>query len=459
MRIPRIQLDFWGHAALFSLYLGTVSVFGNLSRIAPGVASAALLGWLGLTWAWAAWALLKMPRIPLPGVLLLVLGLLPYGYFIFLYTTGQPLVGAFSYFYKFAPLLLFPALYRWCLHHNDTWIERTLLILATVIALRTLIAFVIPGVFPGRSGSGAASLWDDVVIYEKIGPLARVFYPGVALVFWGLVMSVDRALTRGMGVRLEVARALMFLAALGVSLTRGFLLTTFALLALYIAGRWVTTHVTVQRRFRALLSAALLVLAAAVGLATTPAGLAVGRTVEQYSGQERFSLDTKNIDWRAEQAQLAFTLIQSSEQRWLGIGTNVSIPEDIKSPNPWEVTNELHYSYHSIQWTFGYLGLTLLTAGGLALPALTALRWRLRSTLALSLGLTLVFIAVIGSYTIVFTNADWNFMMTLCGAFLLARSRQAAARTYAAARSPFLLPQPEGHFTLPPVPAPRRPVP
>ncbi|MFT2719025.1 O-antigen ligase family protein [Deinococcus sp. A31D244] len=425
MRFTRDQVDFWGYAALFSLFLGTFSIFGTLNAVSPGAASGAMLLWLGVTWLGAGLTLLHLRRLPLPGALLMLLGLMPYGYFAWLYLTGAPMVGAFSYFYKFSSLLLFPVVYLWCQRRSDARIEGTLMLLATVLAVRVLVAFAVPGLFPGRAGNGQAALWDDVTIYERIGPMARVFYPGVALQFFALIVSVERALTRQEGMRLEVARAALFLCALLFTLTRGFLLTAAALVALYVAVRWLTTHVSQRRRVRLLTGLTLLGLGGAVVIATTPAGMAVTRLAEQYAGQERFSLDGTNIDWRAEQAQLAFTLIQTPEQRWLGVGTNVTIPEDIKAPNPWETTGELHYSFHSVQWTFGYVGLNLLIWGGLALPLLSALRWRLRSPLALALLTTLAFIAVIGSYTIVFTNADWNFMLVTCGAFLLARAQQA----------------------------------
>lgn len=427
MIIPRDQLDYWGYAALFSLYLGSFSLFGTLDRLAPGAATGALLLWLGLTWLGGALALLHLRSLPLAGALLILLGLMPYGYFAWLYLSGAPMVGAFSYFYKFASLLCFPAVYLWCLRRPDARIEGTLLLLATVVAVRALLAFAVPGLHPGSGGNGHEIMWDDVNIYEWIGPLPRVFYPGTALVFFGLIVSAERIMTRGTGMRLEVARALLFTAALGVTLTRGFLIAAVALIGLYVGLRWLTSQVTLARRTRLVVGLTLLGLGGMVGVATTPAGLTLSQVAEQYRGQERFSLDTRNMDWRAEQVALAFSLVQTPEQRWLGVGTNVTIPEDIKAPNPWETTGELHYSYHSVQWTFGYAGLTLLIVGGLILPLLGALRWRLRTPLALALGFTLVFIAIIGSYTIVFTNSDWNFMLVVCGAFLLARARQAAA--------------------------------
>ncbi|MFW8627296.1 hypothetical protein [Deinococcus sp. ME38] len=426
MRLSRDQLDFWGYAALFSLFLGTFSLFGTLHALNPAAADGATLLWLAVTWLASGLALLSLRHLPLPGVLLTLLGLMPYGYFAWLYFTGAPMVGAFSYFYKFSSLLVFPVVYLWCQRRSDARIEQTLMLLATVLAARVLIAFAVPGLFPGRAGNGQAALWDDVTIYEQVGPLARVFYPGVALLFFALIVSVERALTRPEGMRFELARAAFFALALSCTLTRGFLLTTAALITLYVMIRWLTTQVSQSRRVRLLTAGALFVLGAGVAVTTTPAGLAVTRLAEQYAGQERFSLDGTNIDWRAEQARLAFTLVQTPEQRWIGVGTNVTIPEDIKAPNPWETTGELHYSFHSVQWTFGYVGLQLLIWGGLLLPLLSALRWRLRSPLALTLLTTLAFISVIGSYTIVFTNADWNFMMVVCSAFLLARAQQAA---------------------------------
>lgn len=426
MRFSRDHLDFWGYVALFSLFLGTFSLFGTLSALNPALASGAMLLWLAVTWLASGMSLLLLRHLPLPGVLLLLLGLMPYGYFAWFYFSGSPMVGAFSYFYKFSSLLIFPVVYLWCQRRSDARIEQTLMVLATIMAARVLIAFVVPGLFPGRAGNGQAALWDDVTIYEQVGPLARVFYPGVALVFFALIVSVERVLTRPEGMRFELIRAAFFALALACTLTRGFLLTTTALIALYVMVRWLTTHVSQSRRVRLLTVGALLVLGAGVVITTTPAGMAVTRLAEQYAGQERFSLDGANIDWREEQARLAFTLVQTPEQRWIGVGTNVTIPEDIKAPNPWHTTGELHYSFHSVQWTFGYVGLNLLIWGGLLLPALSALRWRLRSPLTLTLLTTLVFIAIIGSYTIVFTNADWNFMMVSCGAFLLARAQQTA---------------------------------
>ncbi|MFC6751017.1 hypothetical protein [Deinococcus aquaticus] len=67
MRFTRDQVDFWGYAALFSLFLGTFSIFGTLNAVSPGAASGAMLLWLGVTWLGAGLTLLHLRRLPYPA--------------------------------------------------------------------------------------------------------------------------------------------------------------------------------------------------------------------------------------------------------------------------------------------------------------------------------------------------------------------------------------------------------
>lgn len=91
-------------------------------------------------------------------------------------------------------------------------------------------------------------------------------------------------------------------------------------------------------------------------------------------------------------------------------------------------TNDLHYSYHSILWTFGYVGLGLLVAFGIVQPLVRAV-WA-RGQLVLPFAFTTLYIALVGAYTIVFTTPDWNFALCLCAAYLNARAwkRQPSSR-------------------------------
>lgn len=418
MRLSRRSLDFWLHLALLSLYLGTFSVFGVLKRLSSGLGSAALLGLVLLTLALAGCAVWRAQRFALAGIVLL--GLLPFGHFAYFYLSGASTDGAFIYLYKFAPFVLAPFLWRWARDHDDALIERTLTLLGLVVAVRALVAFAVPSLAVAPSRAEAA---DDFVIYEWVAGLPRVFFPGMALLFFGLITSLDKVFSRaGRGVQLELAKAALFLAALLTTLSRGTILTAVLLAALYVALKLFRARGVRLRKTQLLLGGLFALSGLMAAVAVTPLSDSLTRTVERLRGQERFSLNGRTLDWRDRQSQLAFSLVNTDEKRALGVGTNTSIVADIENPNPWVVTNDIHYSYDSIRWTFGWLGLGLLVGFAIVQPLGRAAVTRPRARLVWPFALTAVFIAVIGTYTIVFTVPDWNVMLCLCAAYLNARA-------------------------------------
>ncbi|MFC4427045.1 hypothetical protein [Deinococcus navajonensis] len=426
MQLRRRDVDLWLHAGLFSVYLGALSVFGNLRRIDPSLGSAAQLGLLLVTWSLLLFAVWRTKRLPLGGIVLLAL--LPYLHMIYFSAAAEPVNGAFSYFYKFSGFLMAPYLWLWARFRDDRQIEGTLMVVALVLAARAVLSFAVPALTPtsGRFG-------DDFIVYEWVGPLPRIFYPGMALVFFGLMISLRNIfLTSGRQLALETAKAMLFVGALAVNLSRG--ITMFAVLVtvLLVLVKFSSTRVSAGRKGRLVLTTLLSLTGVTLLVVATPLSDTVAQVAAGFSNQERFSLDQRNLDWRVQQVRAAYRLIETDEERLLGVGTNTFIPESIEHPEPGQVTNELHYSYDSVRWTFGLAGLALLVGFALLQPVLRLLVIRPQGPLLLPMVLTGGFIALVGIYTVVFTTTDWSFVLSLCAAYLNARCeawRGAAAST------------------------------
>lgn len=415
MRLSRRGVDLWLHAGLFSLYLGAFSVFGFARRLHGALGNVALLGLLGLTGALCLYAVWRSRRVPLFGVVLL--GLLPYLHMGYFSLTEQPTGGAFIYLYKFSGYLLIPYLWLWARARDDRQIEATLMLVAGAVAARALLTFAVPGLATGSGG-----FMDDFIIWEWVGPLPRVFYPGMALMFLGLLLAIrDVFQASGRALPLGLLKAGLFAAALAVSMSRGTLIFAALLATLFVLLRFFSGRTTRARKGRLVLGSLLALNGAALVVLATPLSDTVGRAAAEYQGQERFSLDRGNLDWRDEQVRAAFSLVRTDEARLLGVGTTTFIPERLDSHQLGHLINELHYSYTSVRWTFGYLGLFLLVAFAVAQPLVRAAAVRPAGPLLLPMAFTLAFAALVGSYTIVFTLPDWAFMLALCGAYLNAR--------------------------------------
>lgn len=424
MRLSRRKLDVAAHLGLFTLHAGALSVFGFLQRLNPALGSAAFLGFVLLNVALLLYVVWRVKRLPMWG--LVAFGLLPYVMFAAYQLSGAPTTGSFAYLYKFAPFVFAPFMWLWMRRANDETVERIFTIIALIVALRALIAFALPGMHVGRAGSGAPSYWDDFLIYERVGPLARVFYPGMSLAFLGLLLSIENVFSaRARNVRLEVIKAALFLSALLVTLSRGTIAFAVLLTLVYVIVKLWRTRTARTRMGRFLMAGLLGLSALSLLFAVTPLESTVRGATAQFAGSERFSLDQGNIDWRVQQVDLAFALVNTPEERVLGVGTNVGIPDDIKNLfGP--TTNELHYSFHSILWTFGYLGIGLLVLFGFLQPLARTLLNRAQGKLVLAFGFVAVFIALVGSYTIAFTLPDWNFLLITAVAYLHTRATATA---------------------------------
>ena len=415
MQLRRRETDLWLHVGLFSLYLGTFSVFGFVRRIEPSLGSMGQMGLVMLTWLLVLYAVWRSRRLPMYGVVLLAL--LPYAHMAWFTAMGESTSGAFSYLYKFSGFLIAPYLWLWARSRDEAQIERTLMVLATVAAVRAVLTFAVPGLAPG-----AGKFVDDFIVYEWVGPLPRIFYPGMALVFLGLTVSLRNIFqTTDRALPLEVARALLFLTAMCVNMSRGMLILAVLVTTLLVIVKFSSGAVAAGLKGRLVLGTLLALSGAALVVVATPLADTLGSAIAGQGAQERFSLDQKNLDWRAQQVSAAFRLVQTPEAQWLGVGTNTFIPESLENPRLGEVTNELHYSYDSVRWTFGTLGLLLLIAFTMAQPLARFTVLRPATPLVLPTLLTGAFISLAGLYTVVFTTSDWSFMLALCGAYLHAR--------------------------------------
>ncbi|WP_146009563.1 O-antigen ligase family protein [Deinococcus planocerae] len=417
MHLSRRKVEFWLHAGLFSLYLGTLSLLGLAERLNETLGNLAQVGLLGLTLLLLIVTVLRTRRVPMFGLVLL--GLLPYAHYAFFWATGESTAGAFIYLYKFGGFLLAPFVWWWARRHDDGQVERVVMLLALVAAVRALLAFALPGLHPGAAGGGGSAFADDFSIYERVGGLARVFYPGMALVFLGLLMSLENALS-GRVSRLwpEVFKVGLFFAALLVTFSRGTIIFAVLLTVLYVLVRVLQRPVAQFRLARIALGGVVVLGALTLVLSFSSLGASLGDSLSGLQRSDRLTLDRANITWRERQVDLAFSLVNTDAERVWGVGTNTLIPS-----NPdllIGATNDLHYSYHSILWTFGYVGLGLLVAFGIVQPLVRAL-WA-RGRWVLPFAFTTLFIALVGGYTIVFTSPDWNFMVGLCAAYLSARA-------------------------------------
>ncbi|MVN87157.1 hypothetical protein GO986_10285 [Deinococcus sp. HMF7620] len=436
MQLRRRDVDLWVHAGLFSLYLGTLSVFGVTRRLDPSLGSAAQLGLLLLTWSLLVFAVWRSKRVPLGGVVLLAL--LPYLHMIYFSATGESAGGAFSYLYKFSGFLMAPYLWVWARFRDDDQIERTLMLVASLLAARAVLSFAVPGLAITSGGFA-----DDFTVYEWVGPLPRIFYPGMPLVFFGLMVSLRNLfLAADRQTTLELARSVLFAAALAVNLSRGIMMFAVVVTSLLLLVKFTSSRVAAGRKGRLVLMSLLALTGVTLVVVATPLSDTVAQVASGFSNQERFSLDQGNLDWRVEQMRAAYRMVETPEERALGVGTNTFIPESIEHPVPGEVTNELHYSYDSVRWTFGVAGLALLVGFALLQPVLRVLVIRPTSPLILPVVMTGSFIALVGLYTVVFTTTDWSFVLSLCGALLNTRCDAWRAAPFPVRSEPLTFPVP-----------------
>lgn len=417
MHLSRRKVDFWLHAGVFSLYLGTLSVFGLARRLSDAAGNAALAALLVLTLALLLYSALRTRRVPLVGLVLL--GLLPYAHYAVFLATGASTNGAFIYLYKFGGFLLAPFVWLWVRRHDDDQVGRVLMLLGLLGAGRALLAFALPGVHPGPAGGGGPAFADDFSIYERVAGLARVFYPGMALMFLGLLMSLENVMSGRTGrIWPDVLKAGLFLAALLVTFSRGTIIFAVLLAGLYVLARLLQRPAAHLRVARIGLGGLVALSALALVLSFSSLGASLGDSLSGLQRSDRLTLDRTNITWRERQVDLAFSLVDTDEERVWGVGTNTLIPS-----NPdllVGATNDLHYSYHSVLWTFGCVGLGLLVLFGIVQPLVRSL-WA-RGRWVLPFAFTTLFIALVGAYTIVFTTPDWNFMLGVCAAYLNARA-------------------------------------
>ena len=337
-------------------------------------------------------------------------GLLPYIYLLYGAFTRNHLEGSYIYLYQFAPYLCAGLIWGILVTGYDRVLFWTVLGLGTCISLRALFVFLYPDLAPHYDPISESA--DGFIVYEFIGAFPRVFYPGQAMVFLGLALCV-RGVIRASGRDRMICAAFLCIGSLGllVSMTRGLILIGAVLLVVEVLWTLNDARVALNRKLN------VLVVGLSVGATVLGVVLASGygdrllRGMADVASSDRMSLNDRNLIWREKQADAAFSMMKSDRDWVVGMGTTASVPMGHGT------NNELHLGYHSVLWTFGLVGLTILIiiltsalAGGIWGPRARPY-WR-------EMWIVLLFLAAIGTYTPVFTMADYAVVLVLAATYV-----------------------------------------
>lgn len=391
-------------AAVIVVYTGSLSpVFiatalsarlGGMTRGAIALSGCLLLG-IG--------ALLNN-RVRLRAAVLL--GVIPYLYLFVILLRGETTDGAFVYLYYFAPFLFAGLLWALLRRVTDRQFFWTIAAVGSLIAVRAILVFI----FPDRLGPARefAAGTDAFFAFDYVGALPRVFFPGQGLLFAGMAIAWHEIMYgRGRSQLAAIPFLLLELAGLLVAMTRGVTILTVLMFALLVVWTLLDSRARGRRRLN-VLAGGIVLLVAALGAVAL---LSDSKSLLDLESSDRLSLNEHNLVWREDQMHDAFSMMKTDTDWVFGVGPNRFVP-GAASEN-----NQLHLSYHSVVWTFGFVGLGVLVAvllTGILAPLFVRERreyWR-------PMWMTILFIAAVGTYTPTFGTVDWNLALMLATAYL-----------------------------------------
>jgi len=161
-----------------------------------------------------------------------------------------------------------------------------------------------------------------------------------------------------------------------------------------------------------LVTGALLLLGTLTGVALVSGyGDALLKRFADVGSSDRLTLDDRNMRWREDQADAAFSMMKDSADWIVGIGPTATVPLSHGT------MNELHFGYHSVLWTFGLVGLSLLVLTLLHTLAGAFVGPRKRAYIR-EAALATIFMAITGAYTGVFTVPDCAIVLALAAGYL-----------------------------------------
>lgn len=433
----------WLLAALLVAFSGALSPSALAGHINERLEAVVRAGLGGLGIVLFVVGLLATGRVRF--VPMAVFGLLPWVYLVCLALQRDQLAGAFAYVYKFAPYLCAGVFFWLVARVSDRALLWTVLGVGTLISLRALFVFLFPYSSPERSEVVGAM--DAFYVFEWVGNLPRVFYPGMSLIFLGLLLSV-RGMMRLHGREQLACFAYLVIGSAGllVSMIRGMILIAACLLVVEAAWCLRDPQADGIRKRNVLVGGLFAVAALIAAMLLSGYGEQLWKATGDLAGTERVTFDKKNLDWRQDQADAALSMMKTDQDWLLGMGTVATVPL-----SGGETVNELHFGYHSILWTFGILGVVVLVtmllhslAGGLIGPR-DRVFWR-------EMWLAIVFFSAAGGYTPLFTIPDGAMVMALSTVYVWMPRRARRAEQAASYAGSVASPTPR----VAPVPSPAR---
>jgi hypothetical protein len=365
--------------------------------------------------------LLSRTTLKWPIWTLLIFGLLPFVHFVAIVAQGGSQRGSFAYLYTFAPYLTGVYWASKVRRNGLGVVTFAVKAYAAVVGIRQIAAFL---VLTSAGLPAPNAVYDATYVYSYVGSLPRVFGPGIMIIALAVLLYLDdwsrRELSPGGRVGLGVA-----VMASATTFTRG---TNLVLIAMAIASLFLPLRAGHRRRMpQTLKTLAGVVCLVAIVLTVYLANSGYWRELLPDAG-DRVTLDTATFDWRSAQLDRAFIASEAWRQNWLfGVGPSTFIQNDTNDVH--STVNELHYSYASVLWTFGAVGLVCLLASLLDLVVLGRnLIGRSSVTLGWYLGIWMSLI--VGIYTPTFTEPTAALELTVCAAALVGSMAGIRGRPY-----------------------------
>ena len=398
-------------AVFFCASGGAFGIHTYLLRYSDTAAGWYLALVIGLSIVVAAHTLLlRRNALKWPIWTLLLFGLLPFVHFLIVFARSGSQPGIFGYLYIFAPYLTGVYWASQVRKRSLKTLTMSVKVYAAVVSIRQIAVFM----FPEKLGLPTPNaVYDATYVYSYVGSLPRVFGPGVMIIALAVLLYLGdwsrRQLTPVGRVGLGVA-----VLASATTFTRG---TNLVLIAMAIMSILLPVKSRQRRRVPQVLKT-IVGYACLAGTVVIMVSANSGYLQELLPGAgDRVTLDTATFDWRSAQVARAFTQSDAWWQNWLfGVGPAVFIQNDTNDVH--STVNELHYSYASVLWTFGALGLALLL-GSLFGLAIYGWNVALGSPAGLEWYLGAWMFMIVGVYTPTFTETSSALGLTVCAAAIV----------------------------------------
>ncbi|MGM9320556.1 hypothetical protein [Deinococcus aquaticus] len=389
---------------------GSLSIMGSIKRIGINYFSIGVLAVLVFSSFYSILKIKELREHAYKIIPLVLLGFLP-----ILYQIVEIILGNYnlnvSYVFKFLPYATIVFLIILIKNQNLLSIELIVRLVAAIIALRSISVFVFPEVAVQNSFIKQYGYIDSFYVYEYINGIPRVFFPGLALVILSIFIASRNFLIEKTSV-VRVLEILILFLCLLIGLTRGIIIISVFLLSIMIVIYFFIKKVEIDRG-KIILGFFLL----SIGILSLPF-LTRAIPFDELYQSDRFSLGTDNISWRQAQVDIAINQIRTPKELIFGIGPNATIPSDPLSQDYYSQTNELHFSYVSLFWSFGIFGIVLFFMSTIGIFFLGKSKIFYQTYLYPWL-FAFVSILIIGVYNPTVTLTDWNMAIVLIYSVLL----------------------------------------